>query len=102
MKGELKSINKLLQRKKGELGSEVQFATRNVQLAYDERNACLRIYRQTQSQWKQLTSTTTNEDELKPLLQQMSSAQLNYKQADMKWERSKSALKGIFLLFFIS
>ena len=44
MKGELKSINKLLQRKKGELGSEVQFATRNVQLAYDERNACLRIY----------------------------------------------------------
>ena len=36
-KGELKNINKLLQRKRGELSSEVQFATRNVQLAYDER-----------------------------------------------------------------
>eukprot|EP01083_Nonionella_stella_P077750 212441_1 len=95
MKGELKSINKLLQRKKGELGSEVQFATRNVQLAYDERNACLRIYRQTQAQWKQLAMETYSEQELKPLLDQMASAQLNFRQSDMKWNRSKNILRSV-------
>jgi len=95
MKGELKSINKLLQKKKGELSSEVQFATRNVQLAQDECNACKRIYRQTQSQWKTLSASSTNEDELTTLLQQMAAAQLNFKQAHVKWERSKNILRSV-------
>eukprot|EP01083_Nonionella_stella_P241128 842270_1 len=98
MKGELKNINKLLQRKKGELGTEVQYATRNVQLAYDERNACLRIYRQTQQQWKSLCNNiecTFSENELRPLLEQMSSSQLNFKQSDMKWNLSKNILRSV-------
>lgn len=55
MKGELKHINKLLNRKRGELASEVQYATRNVQLAYDERTSCKRLYAQMQNQWKQVS-----------------------------------------------
>lgn len=146
-KAELKSTVKLLQKKKTELNNDVQYATRNVQIAYDERNACLRIFRQSQSQWKQLqlnlcpiakakedspskshsstlsvipspalkSSSTSfasgvsatadlsntivhkyiSEEQIHSVVSQMTLAQFNYKQADAKWERAKSVLRGI-------
>ena len=45
---ELRLVTQILQRKKGDLAQEVNFATKNVQTEYETRTQCLRAFRQAQ------------------------------------------------------
>ncbi|ETO10320.1 hypothetical protein RFI_27059 [Reticulomyxa filosa] len=95
MKGELRNITRLLQRKKNELANEVQFATKNVEQCNDERTQCLKLYRNAQSAWKQSVQQTSAEDVLRPLLAQVQETEYHYRRSEEKWETSKQLLKAV-------